>query len=154
MAATDASVISDPRISESIRNPLNSEAVHNLHQTYYYCYPLVKGKLSVAILWRIWRLPDNLKKINNTKYQIKVINHGYLTNLSCATVRASTTEWESRIDAMCIFCNLGQFLPKPSTMVVRSVLSFSWQENSREISFKFGQLKAYKKVWTGTKELT
>ena len=43
MAATDASVISDPRTSESIRNPLNSEAA-NL----YYCYPVVKIGLSVA----------------------------------------------------------------------------------------------------------
>ncbi|WVY95975.1 hypothetical protein V8G54_028126 [Vigna mungo] len=39
-----------------------------------------------------------------------------------------------------MFCNLGQLLPKPSIIEVRSVLSFSWQENSKEISLNWGQL--------------
>lgn len=58
-------------------------------------------------------------------------------------MRESTTACESRIEIMRMFCNLGQLLPRPSTMVVRSVHSFSWREKSREISFKFGQLKTY-----------
>lgn len=43
---------------------------------------------------------------------------------------------------MCMFFNLGQPLPMPSTIATRSVLSFSWRENSKEISFRLGQLKA------------
>lgn len=62
-------------------------------------------------------------------------------NLRLAAVRASTTALDSLADAMCIFCNFGQLLPRQSTKFVRSVVSFPWFENSMEISFKLGQFK-------------
>lgn len=67
-----------------------------------------------------------------------------IANLKFAAVKASTAAFVSRMEAMWMLWSLGQLLPRPSTMRVRSVVSFSCREKSREISFKLGQLKTYR----------
>ena len=123
-------------------------------QMYWTHCRLKKNRQKMRLFWKLMAV-----QITTCIFQGTIIINGFfltkigkqtvkhqvsLTNLNWAAVRARTAAWESRIEAMCMFCNLGQLLPKPSTRVVRSVASFSWRENSKETSLNCGQSSTYK----------